>query len=92
MSSFEELRKLRQRFLMGLKSQVLFEREFTEKMKPTLAKGMFPDGQQGRINVADLSNYGSSRIGWEWRRKLPSEFHEKKHQGTNYGRSFYFSD
>lgn len=88
MSLFEELRELRQQFLVDLKSQVLFERDFTDKMKPALAKGMFPEGQQGTINVADVSNYVSSRIGWEWGRRLPGAFHDRKIKGQTAGDRF----
>jgi hypothetical protein len=88
MPLFDDLRELRQQFLIDLKSQVLYEREFTDKMKPALARGMFPRDQQGTVNVADVSNYVSSRIGWEWGRRLPGDFHEKNIKGQTAGDRF----
>jgi hypothetical protein len=83
-----ELADLRRAFLERLKSRALFERAFTEKLKQGLNTGLFPIEQSGTINVADVSNYISARIGWEWGRLLPGRFHDKVIKGQTAGDRF----
>ena len=64
-------------FLVDLKGRVLFERPFTDKLRLIVGSDVLPADQIGTVNVADVSNYPSSRIGWEWARRLPGYFHEK---------------
>jgi hypothetical protein len=64
MSLLSELHALRAQFLSDLKGQLLFERPFTDKLKKIVGTGMLPPEQVGTVNVADVSNYVSSRISW----------------------------
>lgn len=88
MSLLGELRALRAEFLSDLKAQVLFERPFTDKLKKIVGTDMLPPDQVGTVNVADVSNYVSSRIGWEWGRRLPGSFHAKAIKGQTAGDRF----
>jgi hypothetical protein len=83
-----DLRELRTQFLKDLKGQVLFERPFTEKLKRIVGTEVLPPEQIGTVNVADVSNYVSARIGWEWARRLPGAFHEKSMKGQTAGDRF----
>ena len=88
MTLLGELRDLRTEFLAALKGQVLFEREFTDKLRPIVGTSLLPPGQTSTVNVADVSNYVSARIGWEWARRLPGPFHAKKILGQTAGERF----
>ncbi len=76
------------RFLAEVKGQVLFEREFTDKLRPLVGTSLLPPNQTGTVNVADVSNYVSARIGWEWGQRLPGYFHDKKIKGQTAGDRF----
>ncbi|MGH7750745.1 MAG: NgoMIV family type II restriction endonuclease, partial [Candidatus Dormibacteria bacterium] len=49
---------------------------------------LLPPEQTSTVNVADVSNYISSRIGWEWARLLPGAFHAKQIKGQTAGDRF----
>jgi hypothetical protein len=83
-----ELLELRLQYLERLKGDVLFERPFTDKLKRIVGTDLLPAGQTSTVNVADVSNYISSRIGWEWGRLLPGAFHAKTIKGQTAGDRF----
>jgi len=83
-----DLLALRLQYLERLKGEVLFERPFTDKLKPIIGTDLLPPGQTSTVNVADVSNYISSRIGWEWGRLLPGAFHGKQIKGQTAGDRF----
>ncbi|MBD5657257.1 MAG: hypothetical protein IAI50_19065 [Candidatus Eremiobacteraeota bacterium] len=83
-----DLLKLRLQYLEALKGDVLFERPFTDKLKASVGTDLFPIGQTSTVNVADVSNYISSRIGWEWGQRLPGAFHAKPIKGQTAGDRF----
>ena len=83
-----DLLALRLRYLESLKGDVLFERPFTDKLKRIVGTDLLPSAQTSTVNVADVSNYISSRIGWEWGRLLPGAFHGKQIKGQTAGDRF----
>jgi NgoMIV restriction enzyme len=83
-----ELHDLRVQFLTALKAQVLFEKDFTGKLKSSIGTPVFPADQAGTVNVADVTNYVSSRIAWEWAKLLPGPFHASNISGQTAGDRF----
>jgi hypothetical protein len=73
-----ELLEERLRFLTSLKANVLFERPFTKGLTKLVGTDALPTEQRGTVNVSDVSNYISSRIGWEWASLIDGPFNEKR--------------
>lgn len=71
-----------------LKANVLFQRPFTDVLKHVVDTNLVPPGQKGTINVADVSNYVSARIGWEWGNRIPGDFHPTTLKGQTAGDRF----
>jgi len=83
-----ELLEARKAFHNRLKGNVLFQRAFTDVLKHVIGSNLVPPGQNGTINVADVSNYVSARIGWEWGNRIPGEFHPTALKGQTAGDRF----
>lgn len=71
-----DLLEARKTYLRSLKSSVLYKKAVSDKLQSATYAPRFPDDQREHfetVNVADTSNFLSSRIAWEWGKRVEGD-------------------